>query len=107
MSDNAKHEAVTNVVILQAMGIRLTYVAEIADAKGHTPKAEVQRQELSEAKCITWMSAHKVVAYTSLRNLLVALAKLWAEHHAQHRQVCLIASLHGKLPKAPRITCAR
>ena len=94
MPDEAKHEGMADVVIFEAAGATLTDVAEIADAKGDAPEAEVQRQKLAEAESIARMSKQDVVTYALLRNLIIALAKLRAKHNAYHRHICLISCLH-------------
>ena len=107
MSDYAKHEAVAEVVILEAMGIPLPDIIQVANPQSDAPETEVQHQHLSETQCIARMSTQDVVASTLLRNLIITLSKLRTEHHAQHRQVSLVAGSHGKLPEVKRIgtTC--
>ena len=104
MSDNAKHEAVAVVMIFDAAGIALPDVAEVTSPQGNTLEAKVNHQHLPEAECITWMSTNNVVPYPLLRNLIITLAKLRTEHHAQHRHVCLVTGSHGKFAKPELIS---
>ena len=104
MSDNAKHEAVAEVVILEAMGIPLPDIIQVANPQSDAPETEIQHQHLPETQCIAWMCTQEVVASTFLRNLIVTLSKLRTEHHPQHRQVSLVTGSHGKLPEVKRIS---
>ena len=104
MADYAKHEAVADVVILEATGIFLPDVAEIACPQSDALQAEVQSQQLPEAERIARMSTEDVVPHSTLRNLPVTLAKLRTEHQANHGQICLITYLHGQFPQPKRIS---
>ena len=48
---------------------------------------------------IARMSTQDVVSHSLLRYLVIALSKLRAKHHAQHRQVGLVAGPHRQFPK--------
>ena len=88
-------------MVLEAAGIRLPDVAEVAEAPGDTLLAEVQRKQLAEAEAVARMGADEVVPYPTTGNLVVRLAELGTEHHAQHRQVGLVAQPHGQTPRLP------
>lgn len=81
-------------MIFQAAGIGLPDVAKIADAQSDATQAEIHRQELAKAQSISRMGTDNIVPYPILRNLIIALAKLWTEHQAKHWKVCLIGCSH-------------
>jgi len=103
MPYDAKHGGMADVVVLDAAGIGLPDVAEVADAQGDATQAKVQRQELAQAERITWMGTEDVVAYALLGYLVITLSKFRAEHYAYHREVGLIIGLHRQLAKTEGI----
>jgi hypothetical protein len=55
MPYNSEHKGMADVMILEAAGIRLTDVAQVARAQSDAAKAEVQRQKLPQAERIAGM----------------------------------------------------
>ena len=90
-------------MVFQVVGVLLADVAKVADAKGDASQTEVERQQLAKAKGITGMSTEKIVPHPTLGYFVIALAEIGTEHHAYHRQVCLIAHPDGKLLDAKRV----
>jgi hypothetical protein len=66
MPCNAEHEAVARIAVLEAMGVGLPDIAEVADAKGDAFELEVQHERLPEAKGVARMGTEKVVPHPTL-----------------------------------------
>ena len=91
-----------DVVVLEAIGIPLPDVTEVANSQSYALQAEVQSQHLAKAESISRMGTEDVVPYPILRYLIIALTKLRTEHQANHWQVCLVRSLHRETTSTPQ-----
>ena len=75
----------------------LAHIAHIAEAQGGTAELQIQRQQLSEAECITRMRETDVMVATALRDIIVTLSELRTEHTPHQWEVCLIVQSDRQL----------
>ena len=86
-----------DIVHTDAVDMTLAYLSHIAESKGCSPELQIESQQVPETKRIARMRETDVMVAAPLRDVVIALPELRAEHTTYNRQIGLIVYLYGQL----------
>ena len=97
-----------DIVHTDAVDMTLAYISHVAESKGCSLELQVESQQVPETKRIARMRETDVMAAAPLRDIVIALAELRAEHTTHKGQVCLIVDQNRQFPnRKPVIAASR